>query len=95
MAYLDPTTLSRLFGGISPHFTNTPVPVSNSDSRWHPKITAYRLLVISTTISLGSAKAIATLFGKSYASTTIEWIGGVVVFTVLSFARLLHKYSCH
>lgn len=61
---------------------------SNSNSRWQPKVTVYRLLVISTTISLGSAKAVAVFDGKSYVSTTIEWIAGVVVFTVLSSLML-------
>jgi hypothetical protein len=63
---------------------NAPADVSNSNSRWHPKITVYRLLIISTTISLGSAKAIETFYGKSYVSTTIEWIAGVAVFSLLS-----------
>lgn len=57
---------------------------SNSNSRWQPRITVYRLLVISTTISLGSAKAVAVFYGKPYVSTTIEWIAGVAVFTLLS-----------
>ena len=60
------------------------VEISNSDPRWHPKITVYRLLVISTTISLGSTKAVETFYGKSYISTTIEWIAGVAVFCLLS-----------
>ena len=62
---------------------------SNSNSRWQPKVTVYRLLVISTTIALGSAKAVAVLYGKSYVSTTIEWIAGVVVSTALSSLVLL------
>ena len=81
---MDPTPLSGLIGDISA-FSNAPVTeVSNSGSRWHPRITLYRLLVISTTISLGSAKAVETFYGKSYVSTTIEWIAGVAVFTLLS-----------
>ncbi|KIM34928.1 hypothetical protein M413DRAFT_37682, partial [Hebeloma cylindrosporum] len=48
-----------------------------------PKIMLYRLLVISTTISLGSAKAVAVFYGKSYVSITIEWIAGVVVSILL------------
>ena len=58
--------------------------LSHSNSRWHPKITVYRLLIISTTISLGSAKAAATFHGKSYVSITIEWVAGVAVFCLLS-----------
>jgi len=58
--------------------------LANSNSRWHPKITLYRLLIISTTISLGSAKAAATFHGKSYVSITIEWVAGVAVFCLLS-----------
>jgi len=76
MVHLGPIApLPIPFGDLS-IFKNTP--------RWHPGITPYRLLVISTTISLGSAKAVATFYGKSYVSTTIEWIAGVAVFTLLS-----------
>jgi len=57
---------------------------SNSNSRWQPKLTVYRVLVISTTISLGSAKSVAVFNGKSYVSITIEWIAGVAVYTLLS-----------
>ncbi|KIM49827.1 hypothetical protein M413DRAFT_408142 [Hebeloma cylindrosporum] len=55
------------------------VESDESNPRWQPKITLYRLLVISTTISLGSAKAVAVFYGKSYVSITIEWIAGVAV----------------
>ena len=71
---IDSTPLSRSFGDISTFMNAPAVEISNSDPRWHPKITVYRLLVISTTISLGSAKAVETFYGKSYASTTIEWM---------------------
>ena len=80
------------FGDLSIFRSIPAAGVSNSDPRWHPKITAYRLLVISTTISLGSAKAVATFYGKSYVSTTIEWIAGVAVFTLLSW---LVSYVVH
>jgi hypothetical protein len=73
---------------------NAPAQVSNSGSRWHPKITLYRLFFISTTVCLGSAKAVETSHGKSYVSTTIEWIAGVVVFTLLSSPISL-IYSCN
>ncbi|KIM49824.1 hypothetical protein M413DRAFT_438943 [Hebeloma cylindrosporum] len=67
----------------------------NSNSRWHPKITVYRLLVISTTISLGSAKAAATFNGKSYVSITIEWISGVAVFCSLFMVGWFEGDSSH
>ena len=88
---MDPTPLSRLFGDIS-IFRNAPAAAeaSNSRSRWHPKITLYRFLVISTTISLKSEKAVETFYGKSYVSTTIEWIAGVAVFTLLSWFISMH-----
>ena len=61
------------------------VPTQDTRSKqWHPKLTAYRLLVLTTTIGLGTFKAIATFRGLSFVSTTIEWIGGVVLFSVLS-----------
>ena len=100
MSSLDPTVPHSITFGDLSIFRNTPAAeVSNSDPRWHPKITAYRLLVISTTISLGSAKAVATFYGKSYVSTTIEWIAGVAVFTLLSWlvsyvVRVIDYFSC-
>jgi len=56
--------------------------------RWLPKPTPYRLLVISTTVGLGTAKAYSTAKGFSFFATSIEWITGVVVFSVLSFYLL-------
>ena len=70
---------------LEQHPLEPPSPeLSHLNSRWHPKITVYRLLIISTTISLGSAKAAATFHGKSYVSITIEWVAGVAVFCLLS-----------
>ncbi|KIM49831.1 hypothetical protein M413DRAFT_438947 [Hebeloma cylindrosporum] len=85
MAHLDPaaTGLMKPFDDLSIFKDSDLSLISNSGSRWHPKITVYRLLVISTTISLGSAKAVATFYDKEYVSTTIEWIAGVAVFTFL------------
>ena len=91
MAQFDSTPLSRPFGDIPISAGNAPVEVL-TDARWHPKITVYRLLVISTTISLGSAKAVETFNGKLYVSTTIEWITGVAVFSLLS--SFIAIYSC-
>ena len=91
MADLYPILLKPIGGQsvftsvLEQHPLETPsAELLNSNSRWHPKITVYRLLIISTTISLGSAKAIATFHGKSYISTTIEWVAGVAVFCLLS-----------
>jgi hypothetical protein len=91
---LEPTRLKRFrdvsfFRKLLKEPTSTQISdesnsSSNSNSRWQPKVTVYRLLVISTTISLGSAKAVAVFYGKSYVSTTIEWIAGVAVSTALS-----------
>lgn len=57
---------------------------TTSMETWHPKLTPYRLLVLFTTIGLGTAKAYATSRGVSLAATTIEWIAAVVVFIMLS-----------
>ncbi|KDR69415.1 hypothetical protein GALMADRAFT_215105 [Galerina marginata CBS 339.88] len=51
--------------------------------RWHPKITPYRLAIILTTLSLGTAKAVLTQQGRNLLSITLEWITGVAV--VLTF----------
>ena len=99
---LEPTRLKR-FRDVS--FFRKPLEPSStqisdesnsiSNSRWQPKVTIYRLLVISTTIALGSAKAVAVFYGKSYVSTTIEWIAGVVVSTALSSPVLLIFIIAH
>jgi len=47
---------------------------------WHPKLTLYRLLVIFSTIGLGTAKAITSYLNLTYASITLEWILSIVVF---------------
>ncbi|KDR70539.1 hypothetical protein GALMADRAFT_877852 [Galerina marginata CBS 339.88] len=47
---------------------------------WHPKITPYRLIVPSTTIGLGSAKAVLTQSGSTVIPTTLEWLVGTVLF---------------
>ncbi|KAH9481040.1 hypothetical protein JR316_0005559 [Psilocybe cubensis] len=51
--------------------------------RWHPKMTPYRLVVLLTTIGLGTAKAIMAHCGNSIVSTTLEWISGVLLFLIL------------
>ncbi|TFK31440.1 hypothetical protein BDQ12DRAFT_694141 [Crucibulum laeve] len=60
-----------------------PTTVDSSVLSWHPKLTPYRLCVLSLTISLGTAKAIATYRNESVVPITIEWFSGVVVFLVL------------
>lgn len=47
---------------------------------WHPKLILYRLLVIFSTIGLGTAKAVTSYLNLTYASITLEWILSVVVF---------------
>ena len=56
---------------------------------WHPKVTPYRLLVIFTTIGLGTAKAYAVSRNLVFVATSIEWVTGVIVFSLLSLAKLL------
>jgi hypothetical protein len=52
--------------------------------KWHPKLTPYRFIVLSTTIGLGIAKAFAVGQNLTFVATYIEWITGVVVFSMLS-----------
>ena len=47
---------------------------------WHPKLTLYRLLVVFSTIGLGTAKVATSCLDLTYASITLEWILSVVVF---------------
>ena len=47
---------------------------------WHPKLTFYRLLVILSTVGLAAAKTTTSYLILTFASITLEWILGVVVF---------------
>ena len=47
---------------------------------WHPKLTLYRLLVILSTVGLAIAKTATSYLNLTFASITLEWILGVVVF---------------
>jgi len=53
---------------------------ANRPPAWHPKLTLYRLLVIISTIGLGVAKVVTSYLNLTYASITLEWILGIVVF---------------
>ena len=66
-------------GSLPQFIVNNSTQAHNSQSQiWHPKITPYRLAVISTTLCLGTVKAVLTQQGKNIAPITIEWIMGVV-----------------
>lgn len=56
---------------------------------WHPKLSLYRLLVLLATIGLGVAKAVTAYLNFNYASITLEWITGVVVFILYEVVSLL------
>jgi len=55
-------------------------PSSRARLSWHPKLTLYRLLVIVSTVALASAKTATSYLNLTFASITLEWILGVVVF---------------
>ncbi|KIM40702.1 hypothetical protein M413DRAFT_166483 [Hebeloma cylindrosporum] len=52
---------------------------------WHPKLTLYRLLVILSTVGLAVAKTATSYLNLTFASITLEWILGVVVFLFFHF----------
>ncbi|TDL17806.1 hypothetical protein BD410DRAFT_537548 [Rickenella mellea] len=52
-----------------------PHPSSNLD---HPKLTGYRILVVTLTGTFGFAKAISTYMGGSTLPNTFDWVYGVV-----------------
>jgi len=51
-------------------------------ARWQPKLTPYRFLVLLSTIGLGSAKAYAVSQNLNLVATSIEWVSGVLVFSM-------------
>ena len=50
-----------------------------SQLRWHPKISPYRLIMLLTPVTFGTAKAIISQNGGVTVPITIEWVSGVVV----------------
>ncbi|KDR79350.1 hypothetical protein GALMADRAFT_137197 [Galerina marginata CBS 339.88] len=63
-------------------------PTPGRQSRpWHPKITPYRLAFISTTLVLGTTKAVLTQQGRTIAPITLEWISGVLLALVFYIAN--------
>lgn len=50
-----------------------------SKLRWHPKISPYRLIMLLTPVTFGTAKAIISQNGGVTVPITIEWVSGVVV----------------
>jgi len=82
-AFQDQTYMSAHIPYSNP-FPYEPFESSLVSQLWHPKLTLYRILILSTTIGLGIVKAYATSQGLISASTTIEWVAGVALFSVLS-----------
>ncbi|TDL13660.1 hypothetical protein BD410DRAFT_846728 [Rickenella mellea] len=62
-------------------------------NRWHPKLTLFRLLVITHTAGFGLAKAILTYLGQSIGPTTLEWVFAVVICLFLYFLGLFETHA--
>jgi hypothetical protein len=56
------------------------ISAAGSSPSWHPKLTLYRFLVILSTFGLAAAKSVTSYLNFTFASITLEWILGVVVF---------------
>ncbi|KAF8841845.1 hypothetical protein BDN67DRAFT_478063 [Paxillus ammoniavirescens] len=61
---------------------SVPPPDSTPDK---PKLTGYRLLVVSLTTGFGTAQAILTYQGHTFAPTTLGWIFGIVITLFLAW----------
>ena len=68
--------------GTPPQFIVDNSTQARNAQSWHPKITPYRVAIISTTLCLGTVKAVLTQQGTSIAPITLEWIMGVVLMLV-------------
>ncbi|KDR67394.1 hypothetical protein GALMADRAFT_232064 [Galerina marginata CBS 339.88] len=72
--------------GTLPQFiVDNSIQARNTQS-WHPKLTPYRVAIISTTLCLGTAKAVLTQQGRSFAPITLEWIMSVVLMLVFQIS---------
>lgn len=69
--------------------SNTPADVYISHSKWHPKISPYRLWVIATTVGFGTAKSVSVRTGDASIPTTLEWIAGTVIFLMWDIVLIL------
>ncbi|KAF8159769.1 hypothetical protein B0H34DRAFT_417352 [Crassisporium funariophilum] len=59
---------------------------------WHPKLTLYRLLIVSLTVGLAIAKSATSYLNLTFASITLEWILGIVVFLLyVAFSHLMKR----
>ncbi|KIJ12929.1 hypothetical protein PAXINDRAFT_82093 [Paxillus involutus ATCC 200175] len=61
---------------------SVPLPDSTPDK---PKLTGYRLLVVSLTIGFGTAQAILTYQRHTFTPTTLGWIFGIVITLFLAW----------
>ncbi|KDR71381.1 hypothetical protein GALMADRAFT_159537 [Galerina marginata CBS 339.88] len=52
-------------------------------SSWHPKITPYRAIVLTSTVGFGTAKGVLAQRGSTIASITVEWLLGTVIFLLM------------
>lgn len=80
--------------GIRPSSRPSSRIPSASSLSWNPKLTLYRLLVILSTVSLAIAKTATSYLNLTFASITLEWILGVVIFLlwVLAILWLITTY---
>ena len=59
-------------------------------THWHPKVTPYRLLVLFTAIGLGTTKAYTVSRNLVLVATSVEWVTGVIIFSMLSLADFFY-----
>ena len=81
--YFPPGSTIELADLASPRPSSQPssqIPSAEPNISWHPKLTLYRLLVVVSTVGLAVAKTATSYLNLTFASITLEWILGVVVF---------------
>ncbi|KAH6907464.1 hypothetical protein BKA70DRAFT_1562988 [Coprinopsis sp. MPI-PUGE-AT-0042] len=61
---------------------------------WHPKITLSRLIVISLTVGLGTAKAAASYRGEMFTAVTLEWIMTILLFQIFLVFSCAESKGC-
>ncbi|KDR67031.1 hypothetical protein GALMADRAFT_283687 [Galerina marginata CBS 339.88] len=80
---VHPAFLLRAVGQATSQYPYNLPPQRSRPLRWHPKITPYRLVILTTTIGLGTAKSVVTQRGSPLLPVTLEWFTATVLFLLL------------
>ncbi|PPR05576.1 hypothetical protein CVT24_002787 [Panaeolus cyanescens] len=73
------------------YFSEQSHPQQNAaKTRWHPKLTPFRVLTMIVGVGLGISKAVLSYKGMELAPIALEWILGTLLFIIIYFLDVLN-----